>query len=138
MAKNNLYRDSLNSAKEQLLDSFILSKEEQENIITSVNYVSNWNGFTKKYEDFFKDDTITITASNNKEYNFSKKHFLENKFFCKSLGIKFKKLLDSDVYTKIIIKDNNLILKLTKSRNRSQNKIINNNIKISLVKSKSF
>lgn len=129
MVKNNDYNKCLNKAKYQLIDMINLTKDERDSIITDLSYISNWNGFTKKYNDLLKDDNLLI-KENDKEYKFSKKHFLTNKFFAKELGISFKKQL-GDVYTKIIVKDDNLIIKITKNRRKQ----IYNNINFYVEKS---
>ena len=123
MVRNNTYNKLLNQAKVQVLDEIKITSDDIENITTNLQYVHNWNGFTKKFSDIFKEDNI-VMIDNDKEYKFSKKHFLTNKFFIKELTYNLKNLL-GNVYVKTIIKDNDLIVKIMKNRrsNELYNKI---------------
>ena len=74
----NYYKIALNSAQSKMIKLCRPEKNKIDDIATQVQYVKNWTGY-KHWVDI-SDDKIIINE-NNKNYTFSKNHFLSNKRF---------------------------------------------------------
>jgi len=99
-SQRNNTKHILLKAQETFINDLMLSKEDEETVVTNSQYVKNWSGFVLKLDDILYEDNI-IVEENNKTYKYSKIKFLENKYFKYSLIEKYKEKL-GNVFIKII------------------------------------
>lgn len=110
----NYYKLALEEASEKMLKTCRPSKDKIDEIATNIQYLVNWRGY--KHEMDISDDTISV-KKNDKEYNFSKSHFLNNKYFKKNIINEYTKLF-GDVYLKFYTSPDNKKCSITISRKR--------------------
>jgi len=104
--KQNYYKIAFNKAQMQMIKECRPSKEEIDEIAAQIQYVKNWNGHKQFVE--ILDDNIIINE-NNKDYTFSKNHFLSNKTFQYFVIKDYKKLM-GNVFIKFIKKSDDKYL----------------------------
>jgi len=76
--KDPKYREAFEKAQELFLKKCRPNKDEDAIISQSILYICNWQGYSVKVD--LSQDNILVNLD-DKEYNFSKKRFMENKFF---------------------------------------------------------
>lgn len=100
------FKDALNEAQKVFLKDFKLSADEISNISSSIQHVMNWEGYFKKVE--FENDEIKFELL-DKEYSFSKKRFLTNKYFINTVINEYKEAC-GNVYVRFLpLKSDNMV-----------------------------
>lgn len=92
------FKDALNEAQKVFLKDFKLTADEVTNISSSIQHVMNWEGYFKKIE--FENDEIKFELL-DKEYSFSKKRFLTNKYFVNTVINEYKEAC-GNVYVRFL------------------------------------
>lgn len=100
------YNKAITKASNAFIKECFPPIEYHEDIITNIQYLVNWNGYSHILN--VEDDNITI-EENNKKYSFSKKHFLKNKKFFGSLYYNYNQKF-GNVHLKVKELDNTRIL----------------------------
>ena len=104
------YSKALKKASNVLVKECLPPDNYHEDIITNIQYIVNWNGYSHILN--VENDNLTI-EENNKKYNFSKKHFLKNKKFLGSLYYIYNKNF-GNVHLKVKELDNTrFLIKMT-------------------------
>ena len=76
--KDPNFKDAIKSAEDKLFEMCKISEKEKSTIHESLKYVKDWSGHYIRID--ISEDSI-LEKIDDKEYTFSKKRFLSNKYF---------------------------------------------------------
>ena len=106
------YRQAFNQAQEIMIDHCLLTENEMDDVRTNMQYIYNWQGYTK-YIDI-QNDNIEIEVPSGKVFKFSKSKFLENRRFFGRIIYEYNNHL-GNVYIRLKKSgDNNYTIRITK------------------------